>query len=33
MASVTRAQDAGKGDEVYEKFVKADLVKTVAGWK
>jgi hypothetical protein len=33
MASVGRAQDLGKGDEVYEKFVKDDLQKTVAGWK
>jgi hypothetical protein len=33
MASATRAQELGKGDEVFEKFVKADLRKTVAGWK
>jgi hypothetical protein len=33
MASATRAQELGKGDEVYEKFAKADLQKTVAGWK
>jgi hypothetical protein len=33
MASVGRAQDLGKGDEVYEKFVRGDLQKTVAGWK
>jgi hypothetical protein len=32
-ASANRAQELGKGDEVYEKFVKADLQKTVAGWK
>jgi len=33
MAAANRAQEFGKGDEVYEKFVKADLQKTVAGWK
>ena len=33
MASANRAQELGKGDEVFEKFVKADLKKTVAGWK
>jgi hypothetical protein len=33
MASANRAQELGKGDEVYEKFAKADLQKTVAGWK
>lgn len=33
MASANRAQELGKGDEVYERFVKADLQKTVAGWK
>jgi hypothetical protein len=33
MAAAGRAQELGKGDEVFEKFVKADLEKTVAGWK
>jgi hypothetical protein len=33
MAAAGRAQELGKGDEVFEKFVKADLQKTVAGWK
>jgi hypothetical protein len=33
MASAGRAQELGKGDQVFEQFVKADLVKTVAGWK
>jgi Protein of unknown function (DUF2911) len=33
MASAGRAQELGKGDEDYEKYVKADLQKTVAGWK
>jgi hypothetical protein len=33
MASANRAQELGKGDEVFEKFVKANLQKTIAGWK
>jgi hypothetical protein len=33
MASANRAQELGKDDEVFEKFVKANLQKTIAGWK
>ncbi len=33
IASANRAQELGKGDQVFEQFVKAELVKTVAGWK
>jgi hypothetical protein len=33
MASANRAQELGKGDKVFEDNVKADLLKTVAGWK
>lgn len=33
LAAANRAQELGKGDKVYEQFVKADLLKTIAGWK
>lgn len=33
VAAANRAQTLGKGDEVFEKFVKGELAKTVAGWK
>jgi hypothetical protein len=33
MAAASRAQDLGKSDEVFVKFVKAELEKTIAGWK
>jgi hypothetical protein len=33
MASATRAQELGKGDQGFEQNVKATLQKTVAGWK
>ncbi|HET7506383.1 MAG TPA: DUF2911 domain-containing protein [Kofleriaceae bacterium] len=32
-ASAGRAQELGKGDTVYEQNVKANLEKTIAGWK
>ena len=32
-AASERAMNLGKGDEIFEKFVKPDVVKTVAGWK
>jgi Protein of unknown function (DUF2911) len=32
-ASANKAQELGKGDQVFEQFVKANLTKTVAGWK
>lgn len=33
LAAANRAQELGKGDKIYEQFVKADLQKTIAGWK
>jgi len=33
MASANRAQELGKGDQVFEQNVKATLLKTIAGWK
>jgi predicted negative regulator of RcsB-dependent stress response len=32
-ASAGRAQELGKGDNVYEQNVKPTLEKTIAGWK
>lgn len=32
-AAAARAQELGKGNQIYEQFGKADLQKTVAGWK
>jgi len=32
-AAAARAQKLGAGDTTYEQFFKADIVKTVAGWK
>jgi hypothetical protein len=33
LAAANRALQHGKGDTVFEQFVKADLQKTIAGWK
>jgi hypothetical protein len=33
MASATRAQELGKGDKAFEDNAKANILKTVAGWK
>jgi hypothetical protein len=33
LASAKRAETLGAGDQVYEKFFKENLKKTVAGWK
>jgi len=33
MASANRAQELGKGDQVFEQNIKATLLKTIAGWK
>jgi hypothetical protein len=32
-AAAARAQKLGAGDTTYEQFFKADIIKTVAGWK
>jgi len=32
-ARADRAMELGKGDQTYETFFKANIVKTVAGWK
>ncbi|MEO8700303.1 MAG: DUF2911 domain-containing protein [Kofleriaceae bacterium] len=33
LAAANRAQQLGKGDAVFEEFIKPNLLKTVAGWK
>jgi hypothetical protein len=33
LATVQKAQDLGKGDQVYENFFKEEVTKAAAGWK